>query len=673
MARKWYDDPLLIAAIQFEQEGDDAFRAPAILDKAKFNTEQLLHVFGEAVVGMYEKERHYEDTKRYLSMTNGRNVIMYSNVHCMRKNAYEAHPERAAVDKNGVAIPAYTDEVLVCMNSPWRDFYFERIHEMLEFPIKGIFLDGPSFTDCYCPACQKLFKEAYGKDLFDATREEMRDFRIKQAARFTHDVREVIHSINPEIIVYPNVTGLSENVAGSDIDILYDDIDFLGTEGGFMFYGDPNAVSIYKTSQAARYMEAKANGKPYVIFSAGNHQPWARYMHTPAENEIICAAAVASGANLWYGVHGAISDFETSGGQAALNLISKLADNKLYYTDTKSRSDVAVLWPKLSVHAFPEAVAETDFTKAEKHEASRYGSSLKEFEGTCEILARNHITYDIIDEKNLRDDDLSKYPLIILPNAICLDDAAVAKIKAYVEAGGKLIGTLSTGLCDAHGKARSAGALNDVFGIESLALEDYLAGCSYLKVLDESVAKSLISNPTAGFAGASARVKFAENAEVIALLHEPMAGRYSYLPKETFPAVAQNKYGKGEAIYLCGGVGATFTNYGVADFKSLLNVFVNRLIKPMITLDDAYETVEVTVRDNPERTMIHFVNYTAQMRRPLENIIPCKGMKVTFKPGREVGRVFSMFDGKEIPFEKNGDTITFNFDVNGSYDVAVCE
>ena len=79
MARKWYDDPLLIAAIQFEQEGDDAFRAPAILDKAKFNTEQLLHVFGEAVVGMYEKERHYEDTKRYLSMTNGRNIITYMN------------------------------------------------------------------------------------------------------------------------------------------------------------------------------------------------------------------------------------------------------------------------------------------------------------------------------------------------------------------------------------------------------------------------------------------------------------------------------------------------------------------------------------------------------------------------------------------------------------------
>ena len=674
-ARKWYQDPLLIAAIQFEQEHDESFLAPPILDRAKFDTEQLLHVFGKEVIGLYIKERDEERVRRYISMSPDRNIILYANAHIVSKETFAAHDNWAQRTADGNAAPGYTNEIMICMNSPWRDYFFDRLREMLELPIKGIFLDGPSIIGggCFCPDCQRLFLAQYGHPLSEATRRELRNFKSACATRFIHDVRTIIHETRPDVILYANSPGLSENVTGGDVDEIYNEVDFIGSEGGFLFYGDPNNVSLYKTSNTARYLEAKSGGKPYVVFCAGNHQPWARYMMTPEENELLAAATVSNGANLWYGIHGSIHDFETKSGEAALSLIRELAENKEYYTDTRRRADVAVLWSKESIHAFPEAVEETDFTTKERHGISRFGSAQKEFDGVCEILARNQLTYAILDEKNLREDDLSAYPLLILPNAVCLDDAAAEKICAYVNAGGNVIATLCTGMCDELGNPRATGALAELFGIQSSTLLNYDAGCGYLSMNDPAFAEQMTSNPTAGFAGSVLRAQFADDCTVLASMHEALPGRYSMLPSSTYPSVIERRVGRGRVIYLSGALGATFAQYGVADFKTLLPLMVTRMIAPSIRVANAFETVEVNVREQEARTLVHFINYTAAMRRPLEHTIPCQGMQVSLRVSHPVTRVLSMRTGREIAFTTQGDEVSFSFDVNGVYDVAVIE
>lgn len=671
--RKWYQDPLLIAAIQFEQENDDSFLAPAILDQAKFDTEQLLHVFGKEVIALYSKDRDEARVRRYIDMAPERNIILYANVHIISKATFAEHDDWAQRLPDGAAAAGYTNEVMLCMNTSWRDYFFDRLREMLELPIKGIFLDGPAFigSGCFCPTCQALFEEQYGHPMTSASRKELRDFKTQHAVRFIHDVRSIIHESHPEVILYVNSPGLSENVTGGDVDAVYDEVDFIGTEGGFIFYGDPNAVSLYKTSNAARYMESKSHGKPYVIFCAGNHQPWARYMLTPEENELLAAATVANGANLWYGIHGSVHDFETVSGKAGLSLIREIAEHKALYTDTKRRADVAVLWSKESIHAFPEAVDESDFTVKERLAGSEYGSAQKEFDGICEILARSQITYAILDEKNIREDDLSSYPLLILPNAVCLDEKAAEKIRDYAHNGGNVLATLCTGMCDENGAPRKEGVLASLFGIESCRIEQFAPGCGYLDIHDDAIVSALISAPTAGFSGSVVRADFSKDAMILASMHEPLAGRYSMLPKATFPSVAERKVGAGRVIYLSGGLGATFAQYGVADYKTLLPMLVSRLITPTITVSGAYETIEVNVREQSGRTLVHFINYTAAMRRPLEHIIPCRGMQVTLCVSHPVSRVSSMRTGAEIPFTADGNKISFSFDVPGVYDVAV--
>ena len=182
---------------------------------------------------------------------------------------------------------------------------------------------------------------------------------------------------------------------------------------------------------------------------------------------------------------------------------------------------------------------------------------------------------------------------------------------------------------------------------------------------------SLLSAPTAGFAGPVLRANFSKDTTILASSHEPLAGRYSTLPKKTFPSVAERKAGAGHVIYLAGGLGATYAQYGVADYKKLLPMLISRLIAPTITVSNLYETIEVNVREQEGRTLVHFVNYTGAMRRPLEDVIPCEGIKITLCVSHPVRHVSSMRTGSEIPFVFEDGKVSFSFDLPGVYDVAV--
>ena len=60
--------------------------------------------------------------------------------------------------------------------------------------------------------------------------------------------------------------------------------------------------------------------------------------------------------------------------------------------------------------------------------------------------------------------------------------------------------------------------------------------------------------------------------------------------------------------------------------KEIVKNILLRFIESDITVDSIFEKVEVELREQEESgwRLIHFVNYTGQMRRPIDGIIPCK-------------------------------------------------
>lgn len=665
---------LRIAAIQFEQERKDVFSVTDILTEAKFDTEQLLHPMAEAVFASYDKEKHEEDLKRYLAAANGRSIILYANVHCIAGEVMDANPSWACRTESGEDYVIYSTYKRMCINSPWRDKFLSSVKDMTDLDIHGIFLDGPSMPQegCFCESCRKLFEETYGHAITEATAAEMNEFKIKSNQRFLKDVGDAIKASGKDILLYNNCA-LPDSIIDCSIDDIYDYVDILGTEGGFNFYVNPNNISLWKGSRCAKYLEAKAYGKPTVLFCAGNHQPWARAMHTAAENELLYAYTVANGASIWYGIHGPIEQYNTPGGKAAFKWNRFMAEHEDVYTATKRVADVALVWSKPTMRHFPEAVAETDFTsKVQGGGNKTYGSFQKEFYGLYDILTRAHSQFTMIDEINLEKDDLTGYAEIVLPNMICVSDRQAEILKAYVAQGGTLIFTGATGVCDENGAERAVPAFAELCGMKGAPeIKDYQAGCGYLTLHDKAFGKECNHDLLEGFIGSVLKAEY-EGAEVLASINEPMDGRYSYYNEALFPAVVSKAYGKGRAIYFAGNLGYSWNDFGPADLKHLFANIASAYDSDAVTVEGAYESVEVLLREKDGKKFLHLVNYTGAMQRPIENIIPCAGIKVKVKTEKATS-VKALVGGRELPFMVQNGEVSFTVDVSGAYEVVVIE
>ena len=671
--KEFLSKPLRIAAIQFAQRPEDTMKVPALLEEGGFNTEQLLHAVGYTGYGLYDKSKHYDLIKKYVADCDRRGirVIMYANAHMLPPGYYKTHPEWLQTKTDGTKAP------YACVNSAWRDLFFQSIRDALEQNINGIFLDGPIFIAecCHCENCQKLFLGEFGHPMSEATHGELNHFKSEHIGRFVHDSRKVIDESGKDVALYANCLGLVENITGCTVDAVSPYVDLIGSEGGFLFYGNPNEVSIWHGSETAKYLESKSEGRQYVIFNAGNDQPWAREMHTPQETSILYGSTVANGANVWYGIHGLIDSFHTPGGEEAFKFNRYLAENEEAYTGTKRYANVALLWSHHSINAFPDDVAQTDFMQAESNKTPHSaGSFQKEFHGMSEMLFRDHCQFTIIDETCLSKGGLDGCDMLILPNTSCLSDAEGEEIRRFAENGGTLIATLESGMYDENGNRRQKSLFGDLFGIRSVdGLETCEAGSNYMQ-FNEDYVHNGSGTASAGFSTGTLRCTYEDGGEVLASAYYPMEGRYCAFNEKHYPCIVVRRCGKGRTVYISGGVGQTYTEYGLPEMKDAIVNLVHRFAPGDLSVKNAFATMEVEMRTQPGKPvrLIHFVNHTGFMRRPIEEFVPCRGMEVTLKTEKRVHRIHTLVGKQELPFEQLADGVRFRVDVE-NYELAVVE
>lgn len=680
---QWYRKPMRIGAMQWDQ-GEHMWEVPEKLHSGGFNVEQVLHVMAEkddqgAVV--FDKEKNGEKLEKYIGLLKEQGIrsILYLNAHIIAKEVFAEKDEWAQRDRNGDPIKGYEKFVFACVNSPWRVWFMEAVRQVLDYGIDGIFLDGPVFAkdSCFCGSCRKLFTETYGHPPEEAGEKEIMEFRASSVTRFVKDVREVIKSKTQDVILYVNSQGLVPNVTGCDIDGVYPYVDFLGIEGGFMFYGNPNEIPLWYGSRNAKYMDGKAKGKPFVIFAAGNSCPWTRYMHTPEESRLLFASAVANGANVWYGIHGPFEMLDTPGGRAAYEFNRYLAGNEEYYTDTRRHSDIALLWSRNTLRVFSGAVPKSDFTEKQKTGGEcPYGSHMEEFMGFYEMLTRNHQLFSIVDDKQVVDGELSGCQMLILPNVLCMDSEEALKIKEYVRNGGTVLATSGTSFYDCRGDSYAKPLLGDMVGIECVEqVLSYLTGCSYMKIDETETLQKDIGVALIPGCSISLKYKPAEGQQILTRQYIPMNGGYDLFPEESFPSISLRRYGKGTVIYIAGNFGQTYMKYYPDAFKKLTDNLIDSHIKRSVDVRGLFESVEIEERVQQEkrRRLLHFVNYTGCMQRPINRIIPCRNVEVAVKDERTVDRVYSLYDRKDIKFEQKDGTVRFALDEIREYELAVLQ
>ncbi|NLC67393.1 MAG: hypothetical protein GX754_01105 [Clostridiaceae bacterium] len=164
--------------------------------------------------------------------------------------------------------------------------------------------------------------------LYDATDEQRLLFNVDSVTEFVQKTHNIMKAEKPDILLYLNNSALRADVTGSNTRKVEPYVDMLGAEGGFVWVTKDSPL--WHVSPMAKQIEAQSNGKPTVIFIAGDYKPRSYYMHTACETRIYYAQAVANGANVWYGIHGPTEQMDTPGGAAAVEFNKFLRKNEVF-------------------------------------------------------------------------------------------------------------------------------------------------------------------------------------------------------------------------------------------------------------------------------------------------------------------------------------------------------
>lgn len=601
--------------------------------------------------------------------------------------------------------PLYGNGTTYCINSPWRDVAGDLVVEAMKTGIDGVFLDGPLvFPECcYCPACQTKFRAKYGKaipaqeDWGDPRWKSFVEFREDSLAEFMRDIRERVKAVNPEGVAYLNSGswhGAGWRVA-ANIEKSGPFQDFNGAEAFIYLSRDE---LLYASASVAKYMAASR--RPAVVFTHHALGSWHFNPLPAAEIQLAIAQTVACGANPWFAV---FQHALESNAKAALTPVKEiqgfLEENEGYYEGTESRaqialhystqtqqfylSDIEALFPELG--SGKEQSLVQDVGSGRRIEDQKKRKELCEefvrhtFYGNFLALTRKHAAFDVVLDSDLTVERLRRYKVLILDNSACLSESQVKAVLAFVKGGGGLVTTFETGSYNERGDRRTNTLLATLLGIKDVteafvpsSTENYLRIKGASPMVRGFVRDQILPRPTYALKVKAGR----KNAVVAAVFMAPVGQSYAVLQGETdYPAVLAAEYGKGRVVYFPALMGQFYERFKIADIEDLMAGAVNwaRKSPPMLETD-APATVEIEVREQKERhrDLIHLINVTGDMQRPLREIVPVRDIHLRLRT-RSPKRVYRLSDRKPLKFRVSKGVVEFVVDSLVFYDVVVVE
>ena len=348
-----------------------------------------------------------------------------------------------------------------------------------------------------------------------------------------------------------------------------------------------------------------------------------------------------------------------------------------YYQNAQAYTDLAILLSQ-----------NTLLTYCGNDTESRYVNHLR---GLYAALNQAHINFDIISEKFLAKEALSKYRAIMLTNHACMSDAQAQVIRDYVAGGGHVVATYESSLYDENGVERNNFALADVFGVDftgmrlgpiSGTVPPHQRICGYFHIDDlkspivEGIGDTVyILN--GGYAlqttlreGAACPVSIVPPFEIF-----PEGRAYTWTKRTDLPGIVINRYGKGSCAYFTGQTDKLFLKMKHPDLRKLLvNALGIGMKAPYLSTLKAPTSVDLAVQWHPgKRFMYHVINLTAP--RPQDESIPVYGLKLGIRVPQDmkITRAFALSDGRECPLDVvDGETVA-TLDRLDEYDVVVFE
>jgi len=604
------------------------------------------------------------------------------------------HPDWAQTTGDGTSLG------FCCVNSPWREAFFERLRDILRrYEVDGIFLDGPFMAAeaCYCEHCLSKFSAEHGgkqprePEWHNPLWKQFIRFKYRSVSDFMRDAKAAVAQVRPDAPIYGNCapTHRAWRESSRDPAEWAEHVDILGSEA-FMYYPDRFVERpLWAQSITAKSLVAAGEGRPAVVFITFAARPWYHRPLPPPLVKLTAAQTFANGANPWY----ECVLPRAPEAKALADTFRFFAKREEYFAGAVSAANVAVLWSRQAGDFYgldPEESAASieDFVTGGEEAMKRHGDPSRVYmtalRGTCDALTRAHIPFDLILDHQLTDPArLAGYRAIILPNAACLSDQQCRSIRAYVAAGGGLVATYQTSLFDEWGDLREEFGLQDVLGVRRTgAVEDrlvmrYVSGRKARHGLLANV-RWLVPSPDYMLP-----VKPSRTREVLLRL---VAERFPYANsgpqfaaslKFSHPFLVAGQYRKGRVVYFAGDLGDRYWQHPLPEYKQLLANAAGWSSRNSIPVKlDAPETVEavLTRQERENRILLHLINYTGEMAVPMSRILPVHDVRVRLQKRAAKGairRAFCIGTGRRIRLETTSRSVTFTLPVLEDYE-AIC-
>ena len=687
----WKEQPLIISAVQTTQ-GDSNWTLDEFVAKNGFNTEQLLHLYGGGYITTFFPERDGENLTQYLkkSRKHGIREIMYVNTHVLGKEVSAKNPTWQQITKDGTPKVMYQIYSGVCVN-PAGDFhkdFLKKLEVLCQFDIDGIFMDGPVMfsTGCYCDTCQATFEKKYGHSIYEATRLELQEMAVDNCTQHLKEVSERIKSINPNIMVYINNSALRSDITGSNTRKIYDYVDMLGAEGGF--HGAwMGPTGLWHLSARVKHLEGIVGDtlkgeKPIITFFSANHSGISNYPHTPAEVELAYAQAYGNGSNIWFGPHYPAEEYSKT--EAALKLKEMNAfinGNKDIFAPSKTCARVAVMWSQQTSNNYASSVGDSDYVAGQKSGFKERGDHYEAIFSVCDMLFRNHIQFDIIDEESVLDGTINNYQSVIMPTVACVSDEVAEKIAEYVENGGNILGNFDIATYNEDGSFAGASKLSNVFGFVGAPqiLKGAIMSATYYFQKNNDELINDISVPKFPGPILNAKWELEQDVEVIMNATYPKESQYEFISfDKNYPAIFKHKYGKGTAYYISGAYAEFVANVrNIKDYEKIIKKYCENTADSVV-VTDAAGLYEVVLRRQQDRYILHVINLTGAMERPLERIVPLYNVEFSlnlegFPVEKDKFELKSIRGANIENIKVDGSQISFTLDKLNSYEIITIE
>jgi len=653
----------------------------------------------------YPGLENFDCLREYLPHAHkyGIKLLAYLNAHWYSYEFADRHPGWEQLLSNGKAFgrlyPLYGGGTTLCINSPYRDWVFRLVKETMKTGVDGIFFDGPVVYAgcCYCQYCRDKFRKKYGKDI--PVKENWQDdlwknfveFRRDSLAEFLGGARKIVKEINPDGVIFLNGGGW--HVGGwryaRDIEKMEKHQDFSGSE---QFFHTKTARTAFDTSMVAKYLSSGKN--PAVVFTHYCMGVWHYIPLMPAEIKLALTQSAANRANPW------IALFDPMGNNKGANepvaeIFGFIEKNEEYYSKTDTIARVAL---HISHQTSTYYVSQFEGLYKDTGTGKEEGLSIDQ--GTGELivdwqkrkginelllqnsylgymlsLIKNHKLFDIILDKDLTSGKLKGYETLILPNSACLSGTQKETIKEFVKNGGNIMASFETGFYDEKGNSVQDRQWQSFLGIEKIEGVLSSSGAGNYMAAEKRFAGfekgQLIENPFH-----SLQVKARNGVSTPIFQMKPL--KTYYMPLEgisDFPALLIGKYGKGQVVYSPTTFEALYGEYKIDSPSKIINHLVDMLSSEKILEVEAPSSVEVEAyyQKAHSRYVIHLINCTGDMQRPINEFIPVFNIRLKLNTDRAVKKVYRLADKKLVAFSAKGGITEFCLPELEFYEVIVAE